>query len=400
MTEIAAQLRALIERDVEIPDPRNVHVDESVDPTRIAPGVRIHPGCRLYGEATSIGPCCVLGEEAPVTLDNCQLGKGVVLKGGFFSGATFLDGVSFGSGAHVRPGTLLEEHSCCAHCVGLKQTVFMPFVVTGSLINFCDCLMAGGTGRENHSEVGSSYVHFNFTPHRDKATASLVGEVPRGVMLDQPPIFLGGQGGLVGPARIEYGVVTAAGTIVRGDLPEGGQLVFSRPGHGHGRRPFKPGAYGDVRRIVNNCMIYLGNIHALYQWYAQIRSMFFGRDPYDRGCFEGACKQLRRIVAERMKRVGELAGKVAAGTDRTAGTARGSQQAFVEQWPRVGDGLGLDKTAEACPGAPAILVDEMRRAAGEGDYIAAVRALTTTARQAGTDWLQEIVDAISGTLHL
>ena len=51
----------------------------------------------------------------------------------------------------------------------------------------------------DHTEVGSSYIHFNFTPDGDKTTASLFGDVPRGVMLNQPPIFLGGQGGTVGP---------------------------------------------------------------------------------------------------------------------------------------------------------------------------------------------------------
>ena len=106
-----------------------------------------------------------------------------------------------GPGAQVREGCLLEEEANGAHCVGLKQTILFPFVTLGSLINFCDCLMAGGTSRKDHSEVGSSYIHFNFTPDGDKTTASLFGDVPRGVMLDQPPIFLGGQGGAVGPVR-------------------------------------------------------------------------------------------------------------------------------------------------------------------------------------------------------
>ena len=123
-----------------------------------------------------------------------------------------------GSAAHVRPGTLLEEEAGGAHAVGLKQTIFLSFVTAGSLINFCDGLMAGGTSRKNHSEIGSSYIHFNFTPHQDKATPSLIGDVPRGVMLDQPPIFLGGQGGLVGPVRIAYGTVIPAGTICRQDI--------------------------------------------------------------------------------------------------------------------------------------------------------------------------------------
>jgi len=155
----------------------------------------------------------VIGAEAPVTIENCQLGRGVKLKGGYFSGAVFLDGSNMGSGAHVREGTILEEEASGAHAVGLKQTVLLPFVTLGSLINFCDILMAGGASRKDHSEVGSSYIHFNYTPNQDKATASLVGDVPRGVLLNQKSIFLGGQGGLVGPARIAYGCVIAAGGI-------------------------------------------------------------------------------------------------------------------------------------------------------------------------------------------
>ena len=58
----------------------------------------------------------------------------------------------------------------------------LAFVTIGSLVNFCDLLMAGGSSRQDHSEVGSGYIHFNFTPwgaRGDKATPSLIGDVPR-----------------------------------------------------------------------------------------------------------------------------------------------------------------------------------------------------------------------------
>ena len=129
----------------------------------------------------------------------------------------------------MREGCLLEEEAGGAHCVGLKQTILFPFVTLGSLINFCDCLMAGGTSRQDHSEVGSSYIHFNYTPDGDKTTASLFGDVPRGVMLDQPPIFLGGQGGAVGPVRVGFGTVVTAGSVLRGDVLEDGKLVAIAP---------------------------------------------------------------------------------------------------------------------------------------------------------------------------
>ena len=161
-----------------------------------------------------------------MTIQDCQLGTGVKLKGGFAQDAVFLDGASMGSGAHVRGGTILEEEANGAHTVGLKQTILMPFVTLGSLINFCDVLLAGGTSRTNHSEVGSSYIHFNFTPDGDKTTASLFGDVPRGVLLDRHPIFLGGQGGAVGPVATGFGTVVGAGSILRDDVPEDDQLVL------------------------------------------------------------------------------------------------------------------------------------------------------------------------------
>ena len=186
-------LHQLQSRGVTFVAPETTHVAPDVNPDRIAPGTVIHPGCRLSGADLAIGPACVIGCEAPATVNDCQLGAGVELAGGFFERSTFLDGFKAGSGAHVRPGCLFEEGSSIAHSVGVKQTVFLPWVTAGSLINFCDALMAGGTGRKDHSEIGSSYIHFNFTPHQDKATASLVGDVPRGVLLNQPAIFLGGQ---------------------------------------------------------------------------------------------------------------------------------------------------------------------------------------------------------------
>ena len=175
------KIRLLLEKTVDIPNPLTIDIGEEVPIDQISgKGVKIHPGCRIYGEKTVLSAGCQLGAEAPVTVENCFLGPKVELKGGFFSHSVFLEKASMGMCAHVREGTILEEEASGAHCVGLKQTILFPFVTLGSLINFCDCLMAGGTSRKNHSEVGSSYIHFNYTPNQDKATASLIGDVPRG----------------------------------------------------------------------------------------------------------------------------------------------------------------------------------------------------------------------------
>ena len=177
----------LVKKGVDIPNPLTLDIGDEVDPERISGnGVTIYPGCRIYGKNTVISAGAKIGYEGPVTIDDCQIGPNVELKAGYFNKAVFLEKANMGLGAHVREGCILEEEASGAHCVGLKQTILFPFVTLGSLINFCDCLMAGGTSRKDHSEVGSSYIHFNFTPDGDKTMASLIGDVPRGVMSISP----------------------------------------------------------------------------------------------------------------------------------------------------------------------------------------------------------------------
>ena len=213
-----------------------------------------------------------------------------------------------GSGAQVREGCILEEEANGAHCVGIKQTILFPFVTLGSLINFCDCLMAGGTSRKDHSEVGSSYIHFNFTPDGDKTTASLIGDVPRGVMLNQPAIFLGGQGGIVGPLRMGYGNVVAANSVLRKDFIEDNKLIVGKT-HTGKTINFRPGAYPNIRRIVENNIIYIANLMALEEWYIHVRRPFFDSQEFGRLIFDGLLDKLALAKKERMKRLQILAEK-------------------------------------------------------------------------------------------
>ncbi len=173
------EVELLMQKGVAVPNPESVLIGDEVELDRIAGGgVVIYPGCKIFGEKTLIMSGVKLGYEGPVTVEDCQMGPDVELKGRFFRRSAFLEKANMGYGAQVRDGCILEEEANGAHTVGLKQTILLPFVTLGSLINFCDCLMAGGTSRKKHSEVGSSYIHFNYTPNQDKATASLIGDVP------------------------------------------------------------------------------------------------------------------------------------------------------------------------------------------------------------------------------
>lgn len=375
-----SSVAALLDKGVRIPNPGSLEIADDVDPGRISgDGVTIHAGCRIRGAKTVIGAGSTLGAEGPVTIENCQLGRGVELKGGYFAKAVFLDRANMGLAGHVREGSILEEESGGAHCVGLKQTILFPFVTLGSLINFCDCLMSGGTSRSDHSEVGSSYIHFNFTPDGNKTTASLFGDVPRGVMLDQPGIFLGGQGGAVGPVQTGYGTVVAAGSVLRSDVPDDGMLVIPQQAPAI-TRPVAKHSYRQLPRLLERNLTYIASLDALEAWYRGVRRDFFATWQLGELVYDGALAAIASGRAERVKRLKAL-------TSNLADSDPGRHELCEQVDAVVG-----------CFGAPEVVVPEAlaadlaaARQAGQ-DYLVAIKALSPQTRQDGVDWLQGLVD--------
>jgi len=399
----ASKIEKLLEKGVQIPNPQSIEIGPEVDIDRISGDrVTIYSGCKIFGRSILILQGSKLGYEEPVTLKNCQLGPQVELKGGFFRDAVFLKNVSVGSGSNVREGTILEEESRVAHSVGLKQTILLPFVTLGSLINFCDCLMAGGTSRKDHSEVGSSFIHFNFTPNQDKATPSLIGDVPRGVMLNQRPIFLGGQGGLVGPCRLEFGTVTAAGSIIRIDELRPGRLIFSGTGRG-GSIPFMPGMYQNIKRIVLNNITYIANLIALMQWYAYVRSQFIS-DDFTEPLFVALKEKLRMAIDERIQQLKALSQKmpdsVIAYQNYTKENASSrilkQKNEFLERSDELEDYFRSQENIAVKENLRDAFMEKIRQGVQTSgkDYISVIKGLKDTEKVHGTLWLQSIVDHI------
>ena len=394
-------LRAtLLSKGVQMWVPESVELGADVDPERISgDNVIIHAGCKIFGADTFIGAGAEIGLEAPATIDNCQVGPNVKLNGGFFSQAVFLEGAACGSCAHVRSGTILEEGASIAHSVGLKQAILFPYVTLGSLINFCDCLMAGGTSPKNHSEVGSAYIHFNFTPQQDKATASLIGEVPDGVMLDKRPIFLGGQGGLVGPCRLAYGITIAAGTIYRKDELRPDRLIFGGSEKG-GNIAYKPGVYRNVKRIFLNNLIYIGNLMALGKWYQEVRAQFLS-NRFPQALYNGLTDRLDQAISERIKRLHAFFEKLAGSPENSASTLARQKTALYERRDAITD-LLKDKRHLREPDTPETrdARDHLLEAVKSGietsgsDYLTVIKNLSSDDKTAGSQWLQSTVDAL------
>jgi UDP-N-acetylglucosamine/UDP-N-acetylgalactosamine diphosphorylase len=392
----------LIEKGVRIDCPDSIQIGEEVNVDHISKdGVVLYAGSKIFGDSTVISRNVKIGYEGPVTVNDCQMGAGVELRGGFYEKAVFLAKARAGLGAHVREASIFEEQARIAHTVGTKHTILFPFVTLGSLINFCDCLMAGGTDRKNHSEVGSSYIHFNFTPNQDKATASLLGDVPRGVLVNQHPIFLGGQGGLVGPCRLTYGITVAAGTIVRQDELRPGRLIFGGLAK-EGNVSYQPGNIGNVRRTLINNLVYIANLVALYQWYCHVRSQFISEN-FSELVLAGLKEKLNWAISERINR---LEGFCVKKDDDSAGPPSGQadsaspvtkqRQELRAHYGQIANLLESYQNVSGDVRSRDAFLETVHKGIQKSgpDYIAVIQQLSPTEGELATAWLQAIVDHI------
>ena len=376
------KIEELLKKGVNIPNPDSIEIGSKVDTDRISgKGVVIYSGCKIFGGSTLILKNTRLGYESPVTIENCQIGTNVDIKGGFLKQAVLLDKVTIGCGSHIREGTILEEEASIAHTVGLKHTILLPFVTLGSLINFCDCLMSGGTSKKDHSEVGSSYIHFNYTPNQDKATASLIGDVPNGVMLNQRPIFLGGQGGLVGPCRLAFGTVIAAGSIYRKDELRQGRLIFEGLMKS-GNIAFTSGMFRSLKRIMANNIIYIANLIALMQWYLHVRSKFIS-DNFPDVLFDGLKEKLNMAIDERIRKLKDFCRNQ---SDFSGPDFHGIEESFNKMRLNEGDRSLRDTFLKH--------IDSGIQKSGM-NYISVIKGLENKSSELGTKWLQGIVDSVT-----
>lgn len=403
MKSRSRMVEQLLAKGVVIPAPESVEIDKNISIDRIsADGVTIHAGSRIYGASTFISRKVAIGREGPVTIRNCQLGPKVRLGGGFYSNSVFLEGARTGANAHVREGTIMEEASGLGHAVGLKQTILFPFATLGSLINFCDCLLSGGTDKKNHSEIGSSFIHFNFSPNQDKATPSLFGDVPRGVMMRQRPIFLGGQGGAVGPLRLTFGSVTAAGTICRKDEATSGKLIIGKTLKG-GTMDYTPGVYPHINRVVSNNINYIANLIALLRWYEEVRAQFVHPRRFPDALLEGLKEKISMGVEERIIRFEELCNKmpysialITHEDDRPTVLLDQMQELFAKK-EIVPELLRLMiKTEAGDERIKNTFLEGLRQTRLESgpDYLPTIKSLKQVDVNSGTIWLRSVVDSV------
>jgi UDP-N-acetylglucosamine/UDP-N-acetylgalactosamine diphosphorylase len=366
---LSDRLHSLSEKGVQLVDPRQVFIDEDVSLERIHPGSVLFPGTRISGANTLVAPGAKIGSEGPATIVDSAIGENAEVASGFVAGTVLLNKARIGSNGHIRAGTLLEEEASTAHAVGLKHTILTSFVTLGSLINCCDCLISGGRSRANHTEIGSGFIHFNFTPwgdNGDKATPSLIGGVPRGVFLREERIFIGGLSGMVGPTHTGFGSFTVAGQIMRSDV--GDNRVHSEVARKiDGPWDFKQRGLTEPRAERN--LEYIGHLAALRAWYADVRKPLLSPE------------QMSSHIGQTLDAaIGVLDSGI---TERTIRLQQFLSARNVALPP-------LRFPATACP-------LKMTPQTKSHDHISWVRSLSDHEVRLGTDWLQEIVETFVRT---
>ena len=376
------RIARLGDRGVDVWGPDRVFIGPEVPDGSIEPGATLYNGT-FRGEGLQIGKGSVIGKSGHAYVSDCQIGRDVELGAGTYEGATFLDRATVRGFAEVRPGTLLEEDTEAAHSAAFKNTILTATCVCGSLINYCDLFMSGGTSREDHSEVGSGAIHFNFDPRGDK-WGSLIGDV-RGVLMRSAPIFVGGQCGLVGPLHVDFGAVLAAGSVVRRDVKS--DRVRYVGVEDQEIEGFDREIYTGLRRKFRSTARLIGNLWALVGWYEQVRLAF--AEEYQRPLYESAQEQARRHIAERVKRLRKIVAKLPRSLEKSEGSEgfeglRAEHRLLMEREEQMVAALEADPGREA----PVGFVGAYGEQREESEHVGAVKRVDDEAATAAAEWLE------------
>jgi bifunctional UDP-N-acetylglucosamine pyrophosphorylase / glucosamine-1-phosphate N-acetyltransferase len=379
------RLAVLSERGVNVWGPDRVYVGEDVRLERICAGA-VLMNATITGSSTFIGFGVQIGTSGPARIHDAQIGSHAVLGAGTYENCVLLAGAKARGFAEIRQGTVLEEESEAGHNVGLKNTVFTAGVVAGSLINFCDVLLTGGSSRNDHSEVGSGVVHFNFDPRGDKF-GSLMGDAT-GCLLKSRRIFVGGNSGVVAPVHLAFGAVVAAGSIVRKDVAEN-QLSSGEAAGQSGT--YDLDRYFDLRRKFCTTAQLVGNLHALRAWYQKVRLPH--SESGDRPLYISADGEFGRHIRHRVRELGKVIGKLEKSLSKPCKNAQ--DRLFCEQHRKLlenSDRISSFLIQEDCADAPVSLVGEYESLRSSRSHMDSVRSLTQKTSQVASEWLREIAD--------
>ncbi|MGI8847342.1 MAG: bifunctional UDP-N-acetylglucosamine diphosphorylase/glucosamine-1-phosphate N-acetyltransferase GlmU [Candidatus Dormibacteria bacterium] len=197
----ARVLDALMEGGVTIEDPSTTYIDAQV---HIGEDSVLRPMTSIRGPS-SLGSGCVIGPMAQ--LRDVRAGDGVEIGSSVIEEAELGDGVTIGHFNRVRPNSTLRS----GVSLGTHAEVKNSTIGADSRINHFSSVLDSDLGRGVN--IGAGTVTCNYD-----------GTAKHRITIDDA-VFVGSNSTLVAPLHIARDAYIAAGSVVTGDVPQGGLAV-------------------------------------------------------------------------------------------------------------------------------------------------------------------------------
>lgn len=210
LAEAGRELNARIVRahqraGVTVQDPSSTWIDADVS---IEPDVEILPGTFLHG-ATSIATGAIIGPDT--TLVDCEVGVDARIRRSEATLAVFSAGVNVGPFAYIRPGTELGEGGKIGAFVETKNAK----IGDGSKVPHLSYVGDATIGTDTNIGAGTIFANYDGV----RKHQAQVGDGVR----------VGSKNVLIAPVNIADGAYTAAGTVVRKNVPSGSLAMNVAP---------------------------------------------------------------------------------------------------------------------------------------------------------------------------
>ena len=181
--------------------------------------------------------------------------------------------------------------------------------------------------------------------------------------------------------------MVAAGSVLRGDVPDGQLTIVAPPASK--QAPINTGSYRDVSPAVAKNAIYIANLRALQEWYQRARSPFFAAQEFGELVYEGALEMLAAAMSERSKRLQAMVANVSPGQVSPDQAGQSRLREHIGDLCRI---LLADPLATV---PPEELLTELAQQADTGSpYINAVQRLSAQNVATATAWLGEIIQEL------
>ena len=210
LADAARELNARIIRrhqlaGVTIQDPASTWIDAAVS---LGQDVVVLPGTQILG-ATTVEADAVIGPDT--TLVDCEVGERASIRRSEATLSVISADASVGPFSYLRPGTILGAYGKIGAFVETKNARIGADSKVPHLSYVGDAVIG------EHSNVGAGTIFANYDGVEKHET--VVGS----------HVKIGSKNVLVAPVRIEDGTYTAAGTVVRKDVPAGSLAMNVTP---------------------------------------------------------------------------------------------------------------------------------------------------------------------------